>query len=499
MNDKELFYLFLKHSDVVISSYETQTTSYNFNTKQPKDIFENTLSTSKQALAKQYSYDYNCYFEKNGIDEYGIFAYIPLYKQTIWDLDTIDKYKDQLVWLLLLECGDFVFQEEHLNKYEQYIPWADFSTGEKKYIPISDNFIKFESGKTLHNFKNIGKLSYEFIASHISVIDLYGFCSTGEFDVTKELIRLLLDNVEGDIICDYKQIVGYRGLTSNRRITIPVDVLLYIAKDLQLLNWKLLIPQLSLCDLTATNLRELYFFDKVCFEEFFQLDFEKRKFIVSLCTKDTELQQVIDADLLKKIWQGGSISSIMGENFTNLPYTYDFSIDLIKQYMSSWNEQSHEYFSGMQRTPDTNYHYYKRSTVWDILSKQPTLLLTYDLYKYLMSIDVIIGGMYILGDGRWIEDEIPNHHINALKLFRSREILDNDEFIKISNDKIIVDFLLTNATKGSRRSEIYTSNYSYTTGVVIDKLVMSFFSDFEFEKFKTLVTMHKNENKEIYE
>ena len=59
MNDKELFYLFLKHSDVVISSYETQTTSYNFNTKQPKDIFENTLSTSKQALAKQYSYDYN--------------------------------------------------------------------------------------------------------------------------------------------------------------------------------------------------------------------------------------------------------------------------------------------------------------------------------------------------------------------------------------------------------------------------------------------------------
>ena len=231
--------------------------------------------------------------------------------------------------MLLLECGDFVFQEEHLNKYEQYIPWADFSTGEKKYIPISDNFIKFESGKTLHNFKNIGKLSYEFIASHISVIDLYGFCSTGEFDVTKELIRLLLDNVEGDIICDYKQIVGYRGLTSNRRITIPFDVLLYIAKDLQLLNWKLLIPQLSLCDLTTTNLRELYFFDKVCFEEFFQLDFEKRKFIVSLCTKDTELQQVVDADLLKKIWQGGSISSIMGENFTNLPYTYDFSIDLI--------------------------------------------------------------------------------------------------------------------------------------------------------------------------
>lgn len=497
MNDKELFYLFLKHSDVVISSYETQTTTYNYNVQQSKDIFERTIVTSQQALEKQHgNYSYHCYFEKKGVDKYGIFAYIPLYKQTKWDLDTIEKYKNQLVWLLLLECGDFIFQEEHLNKYDQYIPWADFSTGEKKYFPIWDNYVRFESGTTLHNFKNIGKLSYEFISSRISVIDIFGLCSTGEFDVTKELIQLLLDNTNGNIIQDYNQPVGYYGLTCNRRITIPFEVLLFIAKDLHLPNWRLLIPQLSNSDLTAINMRELYLFDKECFEEFFKLDFEQRKFVVSLCIQNNKQQPVIDADLLKKIWQGGSISSIMGRHFKDLPYTYDFSIDLIKKHMSSWNEQSYEYFNGMQRTPDTNYHYYNRCTVWDILSEQQTLLLTYDLYKYLMSINVITGGQYILGDGRWIEEDIPNYPMNALILFRCREILNNDEFVKIINDEAIVDFLLTNATKGCRRSDIYTSEYSYTTGVVIDKLVMSFFYDFEFEKFKELASLYKKKNDE---
>ena len=72
----------------------------------------------------------------------------------------------------------------------------------------------------------------------------------------------------------------------------------------------------------------------------------------------------------------------------------------------------------------------------------------------------------------------------------------NDEFVKIINDESIVDFLLTNATKGCRRSDIYTSEYSYTTGVVIDKLVMSFFYDFEFEKFKELASLYKKKNDE---
>lgn len=76
-----------------------------------------------------------------------------------------------------------------------------------------------------------------------------------------------------------------------------------------------------------------------------------------------------------------------------------------------------------------------------------TLLLTYELYKYLMSIDVMVGGYYIIEDRDYLATDIPNHPTNALILFRFREIINDEEFNKIINDDAIIDFLLTNASE----------------------------------------------------
>jgi hypothetical protein len=121
--------------------------------------------------------------------------------------------------------------------------------------------------------------------------------------------------------------------------------------------------------------------------------------------------------------------------------------------------------------------------MWNILSEEKTLLLTYDLCRYLMSIDVIIGGNYTIEDHDFLIEDIPNYPINALKLFSNRDILNDEEFDKIIHDEAIINFLLTNV------AEKYGKNY--VTGVIIDKLILKFFSDFPFEKFQELSLMYK--------
>jgi len=504
MNDKDIFYLFLKHADIIVSRYKELTkppTIYGIPPRY-RECFDVNFAKSQQEFAKMGSSAYHCYFEKEGKEKYGVFAHIPLYKYTRWNLECIEKYKNQLVWLLLLEYGDFYFEEEHLKKYEQYIPWANISPDEPTHLPIFDNQTHFKSGTTLSNFKNIGKLSYDFIYSHISLIDILGLCTTGSFDMTIDLVQLLLNHYNGNIISDYKSyeynykgdtFSYYGGLAKNERISIPYEVISYIAKDLQLPNWRLLVPLIIKEDLTPENILDLYYFDKQCFEAYLKLDFTQRRNLISLINSNDKVRNEIECDTIKKIWQGkycyfDTGFQISEKHFKDLPYTYNFSKELIEQHIDSWNHQSYEYHSGMQRTPDTNYHYHNRLTVWDVLSNEKTLLLTYELYKYLMSIDVMVGGYYIIEDRDYLATDIPNHPTNALKLFRFREIINDEEFNKIINDEAIIDFLLTNA------SEKYDKKYE--TGIVIDKLIMKFFKDFSFEKFQELVTMHKNANKE---
>lgn len=144
----------------------------------------------------------------------------------------------------------------------------------------------------------------------------------------------------------------------------------------------------------------------------------------------------------------------------------------------SWNKQSFEYFSGMKRTSDINYHYYKRITAWDMLSMQDSILLTYDLCKFLISLDVVVGGSYVLEDDSYHTDDVPNHPINALKLFQIRNVTNNEEFVKIVHDKVILEFLFANVVIPP-----YPQNH-----YIIDKLIINFFEDFSFKEFEYMAT-----------
>lgn len=490
MNSKLLFYIFIKYGKVVLSRYSQLTTppiKYADPSRIKRQQFDIVLSTSKSNIdwliktsgRNEFGYrynfpDYKFYFGKEGWNKHGVFSYIPLYKEAIWSIEVIEKYKDFIVWPLLLEYGDFTFEEEILIKYEKYILWKDYSFGIGRFIPFVNNGVKTNKGTTLSNFSNIGNLSCDFVKTHVKEMDLKGLCTTGCFDVTKELMQLLYDNC-AERLCGW--------LSINERIKIPSEILLYLAKELQCEDWQNLLKKV---DFTPEVLLELYQCDKRCLEKLWELKFEHRKDIIFLIERNNSLKHIIEPEIIKKLWQGSNAVKFRlkwdsdESDFINLPYTYDFSIDLIKKEYEIFNGQCFEFFSHNHRTSDTNYHRYKRITPWNVMSNQESVLLTYDLCKYLMSIEVMVGGSYTLEDGTYRTDDIPDHLENGLKLFQFRDVLNDEELIKISYDEDIIEFLFQNAELPK-----WGRDY-YVTAKIIDKLILKFFEDFSFEKFKEL-------------
>lgn len=501
MNDKEIFYLFLKYKDVVISRYaeiqhnatrvrsvvdDSQRVPFNEELKLSEKEIGLKINTSvrdnKEYLC--WSEHFWFYLGKHGWETYGVFSYIPLYRYSIWTPEVIEQYKDAIVWPLLFEYGNFMLDEYMMNKYEKF--WSK----QLQFIYAVDN-IATKYGSKLRNFKNIGKLSSEFILSHISDIEIFGLCSTGYFELTYDLFKTLSECYTGreDFLIDGYEHFNFRGLTNNSRIIIMNETILRIAEHCCSTNWMALIPKMTM---TRDVLRRLYLIDPRSVDWLCKVPFAKRRKIVEIIESDNDLKTLFGGRNVKVLWQGGQcickidsarikIAEMEGlEGVRNLPYTYDFSIDLIKNNIESWNKQSFEFFSHMQRTPDTTYFKYKRLTAWDILSEQETLLLDYGLCRFLMAINVVIGGSYVMEDGHYHTDDVPNHSINALILFRFRSVRNKTELEKIFSDEDIIEFLLKNADKPS-----WGQPY-YITGNIIDSLIQVFFENFPFDKFKSV-------------
>lgn len=532
MNPKELFYIFLKNSGIVINRYKELMTPIVIHNTYDKSVvredFEISLNEAKKTVnhdilcsgrsGSEYRYsfpNYYFYLGKQGWDKYGIFSYIPLYEKAKWTLDIIEKHKEDIAWLLLFEFGDFKFTEDVLRKYDQYIPWVDCSEKEKKYISFSKPGFVTRHGTSLSNFENVGLLSSDFILSHISVIDINALCKTAEFEITTVLFERFYKEAESEdlkgidnINSPENMIITHRyslldSIINGSRVLISCDTVWYIASVLNVYNWEKLLLKI---ELTPKRLFDFYRLNPDSLEVFYNSSFETRKNIISMIQQEKAFLQIIQKDYIKRLYQGGEQNVLYSKSrlyflsgglpklnqeaceragfkgLKNLPYTYDFSVDLIKENIDSWNQQSYEYFNCSSRTPDTNYYYYKRVTAWDILSRQETILLTYDTCKYLMSIEVKIGGSYTLEDNSYHTDDIPNRFINGLKLFQSCSVKDEDELVKILNDTELVGFLLSNAVIGETCIKVSNKGDS-----IVDRIILDFFKDFSFENFEKLV------------
>ena len=525
---KDILSLFLKYDKVVFSRYAkmTRPAVYHKDENIPRVDFTEALKEAQNTVDWEikcsrknkdgYMYNfpsYKFYQGKEGWEKHNIFSYIPLYKHAKWTKKSIEKYKGCIVWTLLFEYGDFIFDENLLTQLDNYIPWEDVSTP-SRHNPYYKNACTINYGTTINQFDKIGFLSNDFIISHIKTFDCEEFFTKGFFELSIELFDKLYEYKNSDFyhaervppVIDYSDPL-FRGInfdnddnvnntrpintwisciSKNRRVKITYEVVWHIANTPNVTNWDLLLP--NMIDLTPEKLWNFYKLKPDCIEVFIQTDFTKRITTLSLILQNANLTKSLDTFFLKILYQGG----------TTLPYpykcpkiridsvfTYDFSVNSIKKHIAEWNEQICEYFDHMQRTPDTNYHYYKRVTTWDVLGEQETILLTYDLCRYLMHKNVKIGGGVILADGHCITNDMPNDCdvtvINGLSLFQERKVKDG-EIDKILDDFELVEFFFKIAE--------FKRGYSYyKVNEIIDVLISRFFAMYPFVEYRNLLNI----------
>ena len=132
-----------------------------------------------------------------------------------------------------------------------------------------------------------------------------------------------------------------------------------------------------------------------------------------------------------------------GHEFDYDELSKEFTIENIKENWKNWSIPIENKFIGMRRTPDINYHYYMVITKWDELYMHKNVPLTYELARYLQSIDITIGGTYCESDGGYLEEDHRNQVYNGLKFFTNHHIETEEDIIKIVNDVTLLEPFLT--------------------------------------------------------
>lgn len=168
-------------------------------------------------------------------------------------------------------------------------------------------------------------------------------------------------------------------------------------------------------------------------------------------------------------------------NIHSYPYdelTPEFTKERIQDNIKEWSKVIKNKFLTMRRTPDTNYHYYLVITQWDIYKNRKNIPLSFELAKYLSTIDIKIWGTYMESDGGYIEVDNRFSVYNGLEAFSLHHIDTIEDMDKIIEDKHIATILL-----------------DYTHSVNLDLLyytIRKFFKDYSLEEYIDVINQLKD-------
>ena len=341
-------------------------------------------------------------YEHKGIDEYGAFASINLYKLLQWNFEIVEQYKDKLNWKLLIEYSDLTWDENKLNKYFSYIP---FSVN-------GDNYYKrFRTYYTISNFSNFKISSKQFIVDHYQDIDIANFLMTAQLKLSGEELKCvyqLITSIRERWCreCDPnsftpagEQILPIWCLTRNKKFAWTED-LLYAVFDI-IGNFD---DFLSISD------------DKIRRISLFPL-------FQDLFINHPDISQKIDTKLfLCKL--------VEGKNLPFDSYSMYFTVDNILQKWEKWNEiLTNEFDHSHRLSSDTRYNVYKVRTMWNYFNENMGVSLSYDNEKenaYQKEID-----------GGFISQEV-----DALDFFAHHPIQEESMEKIMTNKKFFQLFLL---------------------------------------------------------
>ena len=344
------------------------------------------------------------------IQKFGIFAYKPIYTQIEWTFDLVEKYKDQLVWKLLMDKSNLIWEEDKLTQYDKYIPFC--IEGQETYCDM------FKSEDVFDDYTKLGHLSNTFLESHKEKLNWGKVFEKCYFDWNGAELKHFCQFA---LSTDLPYSNSFRTTSAASQIEWSLTRLvdnsnfhwtsenLYAWLSLSDKNWKALVgeyrPNLYRLFLTIPNIKE----------------------IAEPHIKD-----------IKDFWA-------IVCNHHNFPYdelTQEFTLENIKRNIDKWSVPLKDIFSTMRRTPDTNYYYYDVETQWDIYLNRKNIPLTYALAKFLIGINIKLGGGYVKSDGGYIEEDYRFPVFNGLEAFSNHHMASLQDTVKCIEDPPIADMLL---------------------------------------------------------
>lgn len=437
------------------------------------DILQRQIATIKEYKVKGYHlgglenryqmYSYKEYgvwpFESwyDYIEKCDFLAYTRIYYEVEWNFDMVEEYKDKILWLNLMEDSNLRWTEANMLSYDSYIPHKELRSSKvycNNSIPAT-------------GYGCVEFLSNDYIESHIDVLNWKVFAETAAFNWNDEDLTRYFTYVNSkeslddeDDWSDFKPLDPSIDPQDSKSWNIHNNVFaMYELSRNTRFEWtpellktmiNLYPPTLDYCigDSKLTNL-------------LFQIQNYK------------ELVNTIndDPDFWLKLHDGGKKN--------HGAYSEYFTIDNIKENKEVWNEQLEDKFLTERRTPDTNYHYHAVYTMWDYFCRNEAVQLTYNLSKYLQTINVTFGGMYVLEDGINIGEDHRFKKYNGLEAFSGHNISNADEIEKICNDTELLDVFINNK---KRTPNIY----------IVDYLIDLFFNNFTLEDYLSIVNQMKD-------
>lgn len=401
-------------------------------------IFEIKQNKNPNLLSFHYHY------YKNDITLRGIFAYAPIYNEIEWDFEFINTNINSVDWVKLISDSNIKWTEEALLNYERYIPYVNSSDeGMKSYCEkFNDACIKC--------YEKLGFLSSNFINSHKHILEWNSFFSRGIFQFSPDELESYYNyakSIETEYNAGSKCTAGsqisIKSLFENENfkwthslllmaLSLDATTVLNICVENDKFN-KLLrnIPNYKhIVEDTIDNIKQEYYEMMIkqqsgqCYYPFFNYDESIEHW----------------NDFWLKFNNGGAVC--------NNAYQEYFTPENIKNNIASWNRIIDEKFTGMNRRPDTNYHYYRAYNMWDRFNGNKYIKLSYELCKLLYSIEIEIGGTYVLEDGTYLSDDHRNKKHNALEVFSGHNIMEED-IEQIINDPEILDFIMKSTLNNS--------------------------------------------------
>ena len=410
----------------------------------PARLLPNYLRTIECFLQKNPGYSGSYKFKNDNTSN--LFSYRDLYKSFKWSTELIEKYKDKVDWVLLIE-GEYVkdlINEEFLNKYFEYIP---FKNKQKKY----------GQQIAIQRYNLLGELSFSFIYNHLNDLCVYDLLTRGHFKLTAEEL-LLLDERISQIKDNH--LGGISNLASNDYFEWSPETLEAFGR-LNPYNWR----------------------------HFEKRDNERRQKIYEMILRIPSFQEIIssmnsedDPEYYLMRLKDGSYQFRLGDKgmrvlHKNHAYSDLFYIENIKENLRNWNQVvGDEFMRSHRECTDHTYYVQQVYTYWNLFCWNENVRLNYEIAKYLSDKVITIGGKYEI---ELMFQEDPDYgfktkSVNALDFFIKVPFDNCDEIEKVLDD----NSLLFRFLDGENQS-------------VLSYALDSIFKDYSYEEYLSLINdMH---------